>query len=84
MNFWTIIFDYKGGTYIHQVSAFTISEAMHAIGAAADSESIERLLDGKFREPVKIDGMKNVWCVSRLVDDELLLVNIVLTVRSET
>ncbi|MBL9046872.1 MAG: hypothetical protein JNK34_06095 [Tabrizicola sp.] len=83
MKLWTIVADYKGGTYIDQALASTIDAALRDVGSRAEYDFLASLLDESLETPVKLDGMKNVWCTTLLFDDELLLINVVLTAFDE-
>ena len=93
MNLYTIIFEYREGTYISQVKAKDESNALGKWGESLDCDSIafmgeklktklneqiaEELLDSP---PVLLDGTKNVWCAGLLLFG---LVNIIKTDEME-
>ena len=88
MPIYTVVLDYKGGTYISQVKARTYKEAclkwadqldpkvifgMGSMGKA----SLQKELAGE--EPVLIQGLKNVWCLWASVRGKQALINIIQT-----
>jgi hypothetical protein len=88
MPIYTVVLDYKGGTYISQIKARTHKEAclkwadqldpkvifgMGSVGKASLQTGIAR------EEPVLIQGLKNVWCQSALVRGKGALINIIQT-----
>ena len=89
----TAICDFRGGTYISQIAAKDIERAVRAwadhIEQSKDipDASTEIARDARFHldeldiQPTAISGLANVWCISGLVDDELVLVNFVRTDR---
>ena len=89
----TAICDFRGGTYISQIAAKNIEQAVRAwadhIEQSQDipdaSTAIAR--DARFHldeldiQPTPIIGLTNVWCISGLADEEQVLVDFVLTAR---
>ena len=89
---YTVIVDYKGGTYCSQVMA--IDEAYALVEWAQQIESDEVLV-AQFTKrgihnlqkqdwidewrPVPLDGLVNVWCGSARVKNEMCLMNVILT-----
>ncbi len=78
--FFTLIADYKGGTYISQVRANSPEEAVIIWAENLDTKSIagfkskskaklieqlQQQLEGD--APVLLDGLKNAWCTSALI-----------------
>jgi hypothetical protein len=77
MNLYTIIFDYRGGTYISQVEAEDENQALILWGQNINPEEIQ-FLGKKLKEklnkeihemlyeiesgPTPINGVKNCWC----------------------
>lgn len=88
----TFVLDYKGGTYISQVVAPTVGEAIAAwprvvnwdvIGIQSSSRFEKQLrLDVSGDNPVALDGMSNVWCISPRLGKSVGTLHIVATVRS--
>lgn len=86
----TFIFDYKGGTYIEQVPAAGLKEAIDKWGNLV-GPGIPKFGKKKKRQliseiqldtPCLLTGMKNVWCLSLRIGKSLSLVNIVATLTS--
>ena len=91
-HLYTIVAEYKGGTYVSQVEAETPTAAVQRwselksqggddILAEARLEVKEQISAGD--APVPLSGRKNVWCISGAHRDQLILVNAVLT-RAQT
>jgi hypothetical protein len=89
---YTFVLDYKGGTYISQTVGESPADAatdwiknrldLQVIGVKDDTvEDILRDIEFLEEHPLPITGLKNVWCLSFLADDELALVNIVKTAQ---
>jgi hypothetical protein len=88
----TFVVDYKGGTYVSQVPARTVCDAIAAWTRVANwqamrirvSESFAKRLERELGEdtPVLIEGMTNVWCISPLLAGAVATVTIVATVKS--
>lgn len=85
---YTVICEYKGGTYISQQRAVGIREAIQVwMDSLTDRElkawNLNReLINSIARQnaPSALNGLVNVWCFSGIGDeDDLLLVNIVTT-----
>ena len=84
---YTIDFEYNGGTYLSQVEAADLREVLPLwLKQTADKElarwSVKRsLLADDFcgENPVQVEGLKNVWCVARVIHDSLALANIITT-----
>jgi len=85
---YTILAEYRGGTYVSQVRAQTPSQALqHWSGekpaGRGDIPSRVRLEIRKQLSggdaPVPVSGQQNVWCASGSYRDELILINVVLT-----
>ncbi len=92
MPLFTAITDLMGGSYVSQVVANTPDEAALSIVESLDVSTIEGLelkdLDG-LRSAVAsdratpVEQATNVWCVSRSVGDELMLIHLVRTAEAE-
>ncbi len=85
---YTVITEYRGGTYVSQVEAETPSGAVQRwsetksaakgdVPAAARSAVREQLCAGD--APVPVSNQENVWCISGTHRNELILINVVLT-----
>lgn len=87
MAFFTVIFEFDGGTYISQFRASSphdaaVKHADHVVKLNGMSASrIRKRLAGRLsmETPVAIEGMRKVWCCSASVGKKLALVNIVAT-----
>ena len=88
MPLFTIVSDFKGGTYLDQVKARgpnqaykkwclkIDSQAIIDLGAKGKKDLINRMIEER---PVYLDGLKNVWCCTGMARDFLALVHIVQT-----
>ena len=73
MAFYTVIFEYREGTYISQVQALDETEAFKAWATEINPNKIqyfgeklkEKMIEdtqNKDYEPTLIAGLKNIWC----------------------
>ncbi|MCP3921954.1 MAG: hypothetical protein GY714_05135 [Desulfobacterales bacterium] len=89
MNLYTIIFEYRGGTYISQEIAKNVNTALSLWGENINTDEILYLGKAlkkkvnneisdilKYYPPVKLVGVKNCWCVGSILSG---FVNIVET-----
>lgn len=90
MPLFTFIMDYRGGTYIRQVNAPSLTKALRHWANTFDQTEVKHLgISGKRAlikasakdSPVPIDGTKNAWCFTAIVGGHLALANIVKTAR---
>lgn len=84
MPLYTFFLEYRGGTYVSQVSARSSPLAMKAwarkfmemnvpeLGARSKSDLVEKILRDA---PTTLDGLKNAWCSSALVRSHLALIH---------
>lgn len=88
MEKYTFICEYKKGTYIHQLLANNISDALHEWVRKIDTLEIPSigkrqkeylLAELKSETPTPIRGVDHVWCVYFLINKSSLLINIVCT-----
>jgi 3-deoxy-D-manno-octulosonic-acid transferase len=87
MAFFTVVLEFSGGTYISQFKAASahaaaVKHAAHLISIKGMSTSSDRkrLSDRLSQEqPIRIQGIRNVWCCSASVGRKFALVNIVAT-----
>jgi hypothetical protein len=88
MPIYTLVLDYKGGTYISQRKARTPKEACLKWADQLDPKPIfgmgttgKALLQKELagEEGVLIQGLKNVWCVTVLVHGKGAQINIIQT-----
>ena len=81
----TFLLEYKGGTYVRQIAAATVSSALNdwrtnVLGEVAElSQTPRSEFEDIDWDLVKLDGCKNVWCVTASVESSLFLMNIVAT-----
>jgi hypothetical protein len=85
----TMICEFRGGTYISQVYATDESAAISQWCAkiAADmpipdaSHIVAKAFDELYdvEVPVLLDGLRNIWCASASCDGDMALLNIVMT-----
>ena len=92
MSLYTIVADYRGGTYLTQVIA---ENEKHAAASWSDTEAIREIampldlpLDALREELKSPDGfpvgdLQNCWCVTAVDDGGLLLLHIIETVEQE-
>lgn len=88
---YTIVLDYKGGTYIGQASSDSVSGALvQWLSKIGDQElanwkiTRQKLLDIiNSDEPIPLRGCTNVWCLSSSTKDGLALINVIATDRSQ-
>ncbi len=88
MHTFTFIMEFKGGTYINQISAIDLRHAMIAWANKLDTTQIKYLGERSQIElvniiqnelPIRISGLSNVWCFSVLLKVGFIIGNIVLT-----
>lgn len=74
----TLVLEFRGGTYIRQVRARSPRAALKTLSSGSDRghRVFKALLDEK---TVAIEGISNVWCSSASFQGRLALVNIVKT-----
>jgi hypothetical protein len=86
----TFLVEYKGGTYVRQITASALSSALsgwraNVLGELAElSKTPKSQFENMNSDFVKLDGCRNVWCVTASVDGSLLLMNIVATAEGTT
>jgi len=92
-DLYTILAEYGGGTYISQVEADAPDAAIEIwtqsepsgkddLPFEARQDLRKELTDGEV--PIPLAGQKNVWCITGLYRNRLLLINIVLTSTRST
>ena len=74
----TLILEFRGGTYIRQLKAGSPKAALSKLAAGSDGKRkvFRALLD---EHEVAIDGIANSWCSSASFQGRMALVNIVKT-----
>ena len=88
---YTLILEFRGGTYISQISASSPGESLKLYakslsGAEADAWKLD--LSGfqaevQHCEPVPFEGLINAWCLSGDIGGHFMLINIIQTDRSQ-
>ena len=89
MNRYTFFLEYLGGTYVSQINATGILEAPKIWIEALDQEDIfeakvnfkDELLQSFDIPPTPIEGIKNTWSLSGLVDHNLATIHFTQTVK---
>jgi len=84
---YTINFEYRGGTYLAQIEAAGPREAVARWLEQISAEELQAwiadraAMEEAFAEevPIAIRGLRNVWCVTRTLNGDLALANIVAT-----
>lgn len=88
MPFFTFVLEYKGGTYISQVSSGSHVTAfvkgakslqaveVKGLGNKGKSSLIEQM---KTNQITPITGLTNVWCNTAIISDRLAIVNLIQT-----
>lgn len=83
---YTMVLDYKGGTYISQVSAESPEAAIANWAISANEQDLsswgltrEELAQLSEDRPIPIENCLNVWCASDSAEGGLMLLNIVAT-----
>ena len=94
MNLYTVIHEYRGGTYVYQVEAIDENEALLKWGREIDpqlvqfmgkklKEKLNKEIHEKLYElemqPTPIEGIKNCWCAGIILSG---LVNIIKTAKT--
>jgi hypothetical protein len=88
-SLFTFLVEYKGGTYVKQLSAPSVSSALN-VWRTKGLEEVAELSDtslahfaGLRSDFVQLDGSINVWCLTASIDDAFFLMNIVATAAEE-
>lgn len=90
MTLFTIIVDYRGGTYLSQVVARSVAQALSRWADTLDATALGGLpakslpgfvheLKDEGRDAAPISGLVGVWCITLSVDDCLALIHVVET-----
>lgn len=90
MALFTLILEYRGGTYASQVAAASPTKALRAWADKLDGQAVQSLgrkrthalvkaTRGGAEAPLSLEGIANVWCWSVVVGGALALVNMVKT-----
>lgn len=88
-NLWTLVVDYRGGTYVRQAStpqaAAALVQMMKSLGEDPEmhawrAELVEAIADATEAELVPVAGFEGVWCASLLDrSGELALCHLIAT-----
>jgi hypothetical protein len=90
---YTVLMEYRGGTYVSQVVADSVAGSLRVWAAALDVAAIaalgaqwkaELLRDIEWMmsngmEPTPLDGLVSAWCTTASVSGGMMLINIVAT-----
>ena len=84
---YTVVLDYKGGTYIGQSPGTSPKSAVsHWLSGLSDAElSTWKISRDDLHEIVESDdavpltGCQNVWCLTGSTDENLILINVIAT-----
>lgn len=89
MNLYTVVLDYHGGAYISQFDADSETQAAAAwcdelhenqlLGEASDRVADGLKADVVGHHLVAVEGLSGAWCAAALVDDNLALLNVIVT-----
>jgi len=85
----TIIWEYRGGTFTEQVEAPNVASAFRTWAGhlgkhhLKSSKKVELDTIDEDDEPVPLDERENIWCTNLLLNNSHLLANFVATVRSD-
>lgn len=67
---YTFFFEYRGGITIRQVLASSLSRAIELIVEMMPADKGILWSDFLDSNPVPVDDMKNVWCITALIDND--------------
>jgi hypothetical protein len=94
---YTVVMEYGGGTYVSQIDASSVEQALRLWAAKLDAGAVAGLdHEGKVElvddieeelsnggQPVPLTGLVNAWCASAWISGRgLMLINIIATVPS--
>ncbi|WP_261841397.1 hypothetical protein [Aliamphritea ceti] len=89
MDLYTLILDFKGGTFISQCLSACKEDALYKGILNWDITGLEDVITDNSRNilledienenSIPLKGMKNVWSCSVFVNEELMLINLVAT-----
>jgi hypothetical protein len=93
MAFWTVIADYRGGTYISQVRAASAHKALmlwaksfpHLRGSFIGARTKQKLIAAAgddHEKPIAIKKTRNVWYWNPLVLSPTIVVHLVKTIQN--
>jgi hypothetical protein len=89
MDLYTLLIDFKGGTFVSQCFSSCKEDALYRGVFNWDISEIEDVISGNARnvllenieneELTQLDGVTNVWSCSLFSGNELMLINLVVT-----
>jgi hypothetical protein len=87
MPLYTFIVDYKGFTCVEQASGLTLEEALKSwaeLFKLGDPDGLpgnrNEIADSLSNDvPTPLNGVRNVWCITKTVSGKLALMNIIET-----
>jgi hypothetical protein len=87
-NLYTVVLEYRGGTYISQVLGPSLSAALKQWANALNENDLANwglsrpeLTEVIEDDPALLDGCINAWCLTGLSgSEELILLNVVATI----
>jgi hypothetical protein len=94
MGLFTLVLDYRGGTYVSQATCGTLGELMYVLAQAINWNALENHVSEREKSwfledlaeipPSPIDGLKNVWCNSARLGEFMAILHIVETTEKES
>ncbi len=87
---YTVVLDYKGGTYVGQASGHSATAALSEWASRIRDEELaewgitrdELSKIVRSDEPVPLNGCLNAWCLSGSTNSGLALINVIATDQS--
>lgn len=67
---YTFFFEYRGGITIRQILASSLAKAIELVVEIMPDDKGISWSDFLDSNPVPVDGMKNVWCITVLIDND--------------
>lgn len=86
--FFTFVMEFRGGTYISQVTAPHLEAALISWASTLKVNEIEGMTEERQRallqvlpeeHPVPLTELTNVWCFTPRIQNSMALVNVILT-----
>lgn len=69
-HLYTFFFEYRGGITIRQVLASSLAKAIELVVEIMPDDKGISWSDFLDSDPVPVNDMKNVWCITALIDDD--------------
>jgi hypothetical protein len=89
-SLYSIVLEYRGGTYISQISAMNQNAALTAWASSLSETELSawkmnktvllKIVEGDI--PIALEGCFNAWCLSGNIDGSLALINVFKTAKS--